>query len=66
MLEVLTKSEAEMLHGMRMLGNTAAHEVKPHSETMLGDAMDVVEHLLTNVYILPTSTAKFPKRKRSD
>lgn len=65
-LGVLTKSGAEMLHGTRMLGNTAAHEIKPHSEVMLSNAMDVVEHLLTNVYILPLTTAKLPKRQKSD
>lgn len=65
-LEVLTKPGAEMLHGTRILGNTAAHEVKPYSETMLGNAMDVVEHLLESVYIFPTATAKLPKRKKSD
>lgn len=65
-LEVLTKSEAEMLHGTRILGNTAAHEVKPYSEVMLGDAMDVVEHLLTNVYILPFAAEKLPKGKKSN
>lgn len=65
-LEVLTKPGAEMLHGTRILGNTAAHEVRPYSETMLGNAMDVVEHLLESVYIFPTSTAKLPKRQKSD
>lgn len=65
-LEVLTKSGAEMLHRTRILGNTAAHEVKPHSEAVLSLAMDVVEHLLTNVYILPSAAEKLPKRKKSD
>lgn len=39
---------------IRILGNHAAHEVKPHSEIKLGVAMDVVEHLLEDVYVLPT------------
>ncbi len=63
---ILTKAEAEHLHSMRILGNTAAHEVKPHSEIMLSLAMDVVEHLLTTVYILPAATDQLPKRKKSD
>lgn len=65
-LEVLTKSGAEMLHSTRLLGNLAVHEVRPHSEITLGLAMDVVEHLLTDVYILPDATAKLPKRKKAD
>jgi hypothetical protein len=59
---ILTKSGAEILHGLRILGNVSAHEVKPHSENTLSLAMDVIEHLLTDVYILPTQSAKLPKR----
>jgi predicted nucleic-acid-binding Zn-ribbon protein len=50
---VLTPASATILHKIRSLGNAAAHEVKPHSERQLGLAMDVVEHLLKDVYILP-------------
>jgi hypothetical protein len=50
---VLTKEGADILHKLRVLGNDAAHEVKPHSNVQLGLAFDVVEHLLQGVYILP-------------
>ena len=50
---VLTKEGAEILHKLRVLGNDAAHEVKPHSNVQMGLAFDVVEHLLQGVYILP-------------
>jgi len=50
---VLTQEGADILHKLRTLGNDAAHEVKPHSDLQLGLAMDVVEHLLQGVYILP-------------
>jgi hypothetical protein len=59
---VLTRAGAETLHSMRILGNQAAHQVKPHSEETLNLAMDVVEHLLNDVYILPAATKKLPKR----
>jgi hypothetical protein len=59
---VLTQTGAETLHSMRILGNEAAHEVKPHSETTLNLAMDVVEHLLNDVYVLPAATKALPKR----
>ncbi len=61
-LGVLTCEGAEILHSLRILGNEAAHEVKPHSESKLGTAMDVVEHLLSGVYILPTLSKNLPKR----
>jgi len=50
---VLTLEGAQILHKLRTLGNDSAHEVKPHSDQQLGLAMDVVEHLLQGVYILP-------------
>ena len=51
--QVLTPAGSKILHKIRTLGNDAAHEVKPHSEKQLGLAMDIVEHVLTDVYILP-------------
>jgi len=51
--QILTPAGSTILHKIRTLGNEAAHEVKPHSEKQLGLAMDVVEHVLTDVYILP-------------
>ena len=50
---ILTPVSASILHRIRALGNDAAHEVKPHTQKQLGLAMDVVEHLLRDVYILP-------------
>jgi hypothetical protein len=50
---VLTPAGAAILHKIRTLGNAAAHEVKPHSDKQLGLAMDIVQHLLKDVYILP-------------
>jgi Domain of unknown function (DUF4145) len=52
-VHVLTPAGAAILHKIRTLGNAAAHEVKPHSDKQLGLAMDIVEHLLRDVYILP-------------
>lgn len=49
---VLTPASAAILHKIRALGNAAAHEVKPHSDRQLALAMDIVEHLLKDVYIL--------------
>jgi hypothetical protein len=62
---VLTQAGVETLHSMRILGNEAAHQVKPHSEETLNLAMDVVEHLLNDVYILPAVTKRLPKRNAS-
>jgi hypothetical protein len=50
---VLTPASAAILHKIRTLGNAAAHEVKPHSDKQLSLAMDIIEHLLKEAYILP-------------
>ncbi len=52
-LQVLTSASATILHRIRALGNAAAHEAKPHSDRQLALAMDIVEHMLKAVYILP-------------
>jgi len=49
---LLTPPGAAVLHQIRTLGNDAAHEVEPHNEQQLALAMDVIEHLLADVYII--------------
>ncbi|PZQ16467.1 MAG: hypothetical protein DI564_07505 [Rhodanobacter denitrificans] len=51
--KVLSPAQANILHKIRTLGNAAAHEVKPHNQRQLGLAMDIVEHLIKDVYVLP-------------
>jgi hypothetical protein len=59
---ILTQAGADILHGTRLMGNRAAHEVKPHASNELSVAMDVVENLLYNVYLLPKAASLLPKR----
>jgi len=56
--QVLTKDGAAILHKLRSMGNKAAHEVKPHSKQQLSVAVDIVNHLLLGVYILPKYVAE--------
>lgn len=60
---VLTHAGAEILHGLRIMGNSAAHEVKPHSMPDLNAAMDVIDYVLTGVYILSEKAANLPRRR---
>jgi hypothetical protein len=58
---VLSPNGAEVLHKLRVLGNTSAHEVKPQSSDQLLLAFDVLDNLLSNVYVLEPSVKKiFP------
>lgn len=52
-MHVLTPDGATILHNVRALGNAAAHEAGLQRISELWDALDVVEHTMTAVYILP-------------
>ena len=48
----ISKNDAERLHGIRFMGNDAAHDIiKPRDEA-LSVALQIVEHLIASVYIL--------------
>lgn len=63
---VLNSSQQTILHLIRTLGNKSAHEVKPHTAEQLALAMDVVEHLLDGVYIMPKKVASVFKGEEPD
>lgn len=50
---VLTRAGADILQKLRVMGNKAAHEVEPHNVQQLGFAFDVIDNLVSSVYILP-------------
>ena len=59
---VITNDGAKILHSLRFMGNSAAHEVKAHSNDELITALDVAEYLLKGVYILPKLAEKLPQK----
>ncbi len=59
---VLTSDGAEILHLTRSMGNDAAHEAKPHTDSELLTAMQVVEHLLIGTYIIKKKSEHLPRR----
>ena len=69
MIESLVKSgdlkrvEADILHKLRFMGNSSAHEAKPHDELDLIRAFDIAEHLLISVYLLEIRAAQLPDNK---
>lgn len=48
----ISRKDAERLHGIRFMGNDAAHEIKRPKSEQLSVALRIVEHLLSSVYIL--------------
>ena len=53
----LLEGDAAILQKLRVMGNKAAHEVKPHRIRGLRVALEIVEHLLSGIYINPTIAA---------
>ncbi len=64
-LNLITQTEAEILHDLRFMGNKAAHEVKAHTTEELNLAFDIVEHLLKAVYLLPEQAKRLPSASRN-
>ena len=57
---ILTRAGADILQKLRVLGNKAAHEVEPHDILQLGFGLDVIDNLVSSIYILPHhAEAKF-------
>jgi hypothetical protein len=63
---VLTGNKVDLLCGIVDLRNRAAHEVKPLTRKQVDEALDVVEHLLMDVYILPKTIVNLPRKKQAN
>lgn len=50
---ILSRAGADILQKLRVLGNKAAHEVDPHNVLQLGFGLDVIDNLVSSIYILP-------------
>jgi len=62
---IVTLDGSKMLHSLRILGNTAAHEVRPASLDQLKAAFAIVNHMLAGTYILPKITeGLFPSQSK--
>ncbi|MBD8721907.1 DUF4145 domain-containing protein [Oxalobacteraceae sp. CFBP 13708] len=67
----LSLNGAKVLHKLRILGNAAAHDAKPHSLSQLSSAIEVLDSLLLTVYILEPqsrrvfSSVRKPRKKKS-
>jgi hypothetical protein len=59
----LTSDGAEILHGIRLIGNDAAHAAKAPKKEQIDAAMKVVDHLILGIYIIPEEASDtLPKR----
>lgn len=60
----LSPKQADFLHESRLLGNVAAHEMKPPPISTLRSALRIVENLLETVYVLPAVDLKMGAQRR--
>lgn len=57
---LLTDKGAEILHGLRLIGNSAAHEIKAPTKEQVAAAMKVIDHLLIGAYVIPNEAKVLP------
>lgn len=55
---LLSTNEIPILDKLRIIGNFSAHEIKGFSNEMLSYALDIINHILKSVYILPIINRK--------
>jgi DNA polymerase III alpha subunit (gram-positive type) len=60
--EILTKTNADILHEIRFMGNQSAHEFEIKKEQELHVGFAIIENLLRNLYEIP-KMAESLKRK---
>lgn len=60
----ITVTGANMLQNLRIVGNKAAHEIKPHRMETLSTAFEIVEHVLKSVYVYPDKAEHLQEKER--
>ena len=61
---ILTKRGADLLHSHRFLGNDALHDLEMPSVAELRLALDIIEHVLTDLYELPDKGNEIEWRRK--
>lgn len=61
----ITKQNSDSLHELRFLGNKAVHELESPSKSDLILALDIIEHLLIDIYELPYKANKLRSKRKS-
>ncbi|MEI6385350.1 MAG: DUF4145 domain-containing protein [Spirochaetota bacterium] len=61
--EIITKGQAQALHELRFLGNKAVHELDSPSLKDLSIALEIIEHIIIDIYDLPLKSKKLERRR---
>ena len=60
---IINKQEFNALHELRFLGNDAVHQLEIPSVSDINNALDIIEHLIEDVYELPLKSKKLQTRR---
>lgn len=61
---LLSIQQASFLHGIRLMGNEAAHEaIEPITDDRVLQCFTIINHVLTGMYVLPKESPEFDARK---
>lgn len=52
---IVSKADANRLHGIRFMGNDSAHELKRPKKSSIFVALQIVEHVIQSVYVFESS-----------
>lgn len=62
---LLTTTQAELLHEERYIGNAALHELETPTARDIEDGLGIVEGLINTIYILPKKAERLKKRREA-
>lgn len=60
---LLAKTQADLLHEERYIGNTALHEIERPAQRDIEDGLQIVESLLNTIYIAPLKAARLKQQR---
>ncbi|WP_267890335.1 DUF4145 domain-containing protein [Leptospira venezuelensis] len=60
---LLTEKQANILHQHRFLGNTALHRLKKPDKDKLKLAIEILEHILDAIYVIPKKATNLKRKK---
>lgn len=63
-LGIINKQEFNALHELRFLGNSAVHQLEVPSVYDINIALDIIEHLMDDIYEIPLKSQKLTIRRR--
>ena len=60
---LINKAQFEALHELRFLGNNAVHQLDEPSKIDIQTALDIIEHMIYDLYEIPLKSTSLRKRR---